>query len=122
MQKAGQRNLSGFFNFQVMKSIKSSNAEQKKNPHGLDVKAMYNNHDIQMMIVNIEAGQSMKPHTTPCDAVFYILEGRATIHIGNETEEHCEGTLIESPADIEHFISNGSDSLTKIMVIKTGRK
>ena len=119
---AGQSNLSGFFKSQIMKSTRLSDAALKDNPHGLNVKAMYNNHDMQIMIVTIEAGQSMKPHTTPCDALFYILEGKATIHIGNETEEHDEGTFIESPADIEHYISNASAEQTKVMVIKTGKK
>ncbi len=105
-----------------MKSTRLSDANQKENPHGLDVKAMYNNHDIQIMIVTIEAGQSMKPHTTPCDAIFYILEGTATIHIRQETENQKTGTMIESPADIEHYISNSSAERTRIMVIKTGRK
>lgn len=105
-----------------MKSIRLSDAAEKENPHGLDVKAMYNKHGMQIMIVSIEAGQSMKPHTTPCDALFYVLEGKATIHIGDEIEEHCADTFIESPADIEHYISNKSDTRTRVMVIKTGQK
>lgn len=105
-----------------MKSIKITEAAPTENQHRLDVKAMYNKHGMQIMVVSIEAGQSMKPHTTPCDALFHVLEGKATIHIGDEIEEHCEDTFIESPADIEHYISNRSDNLTRVMVIKTGQK
>lgn len=94
----------------------------KDNKHGLDVKQIYNKHDIQCMHVVLDAYQTMKPHITPCDVFFFVIEGKATIHIGTEEQEFEAGTIIESPADITHHISNNTSNPIKLLVCKTGRK
>ena len=65
--------------------------------------------------------EGVPPHKTPDDVFFYILEGYPTIHVGDESEVCTVDTLVESPADTLHGISNNSDSLARILVVKTGR-
>ena len=93
----------------------------KETPHKIDVREMYNKESAQVMLIALQPGESLKPHKTPVDVFFFIVEGTPTIHIGDESEV-CEcDSLIESPADIVHFISNDSDNLAKIMVVKAPR-
>lgn len=90
----------------------------KDNPHQVDVRQLYNHASAQVMHITLQPGQTLKPHKTPVDVVFYILEGTPTIHIGDESHVFEKDTLIESPANILHYISNEGDVIARILVTK----
>lgn len=92
--------------------------EPRENPHGVDVRQLYNKKSAQIMHITLKPGESLKPHKTPVDVAFYILEGTPTVHIGGEAVIAGVDTLAESPADIVHFLSNESAAPARIMVIK----
>ena len=93
----------------------------KETPHKIDVREMYNKESAQAMLMALQPGESLKPHKTPVDVFFFILEGTPTIHIGDESEVCEADTLVESPADIVHYLSNDSNSLARILVVKAPR-
>lgn len=93
----------------------------QENPHGVDVRRLYDHPNAQMMHMTLQPGESLKPHKTPVDAVFYILQGEPTIHIGGESIPQTKDTLVESPANIPHYISNDSQEPARILVIKAPR-
>jgi quercetin dioxygenase-like cupin family protein len=93
----------------------------KDNPHGVDVCQLYNDASAQIMHMTLQPGQSLKPHKTPVDVTFYVLEGQPTIHIGDEEQAFGPDTLIESPAFIVHHISNDTDKTARILVTKAPR-
>lgn len=98
-------------------------AEQaiKETPHKTDVRVMYDKESAQANLLALSPGESLKPHITPVEVFFYIVEGAPTIHIGDEKEICVVDSLIESPAGIVHYISNESDSMARILVVKTPR-
>ena len=104
-----------------MKITRYQKQETKDTPHKIDVREMYNKESAQAMLMALKPGESLKPHKTPVDVFFFIVEGHPTIHIGNESEVCEADTLIESPADIVHYISNESDHLSRILVVKAPR-
>ncbi len=69
----------------------------------------------------LQPGESLKKHITPVDVVFYVLEGRGVVEIGDERKEVGPNTLIESPARIPHRWMNESSGIVRILVIKTPR-
>lgn len=93
----------------------------KENPHGVDVRKLYDDPSAQIMHMTLKPGESLKPHKTPVNAVFYVLEGEPTIHIAGESIPQVKDTLVESPADIPHYISNESKETARILVIKAPR-
>jgi mannose-6-phosphate isomerase-like protein (cupin superfamily) len=93
----------------------------KENIHKVDVRQLYNDASAQIMHITLKPGESLKPHKTPVKVVFYILEGKPTIHVGNDSMVFENDILVESPADIVHFISNNSTVTARIMVIKAPR-
>lgn len=93
----------------------------KDNPHQVDVRKLYDSEHAQMMHITLQPGESLKPHKTPVDAIFYVLEGTPSIHIADETLVCEKDTLIESPAKILHYISNESDHIARILVTKAPR-
>lgn len=104
-----------------MKITKYQEQQIKETPLKIDVREMYNKESAQAMLMALKPGESLKPHKTPVDVFFFIVEGQPTIHIGNENEVCEADTLIESPADIAHYISNDTDSLARILVVKAPR-
>ena len=104
-----------------MKITRYQNQEIKDTPHKIDVREMYNKESAQAMLMALKPGESLKPHKTPVDVFFFIVEGHPTIHIGNESEVCEADTLIESPADIVHYISNGSDQSSQNSCCKSAR-
>jgi len=104
-----------------MKITRYKDQQIKDTPHKIDVREMYNKESAKVMLMALKPGEGVPPHKTPVDVFFYILEGSPTIHVGGESEVCTVDTLVESPADTLHGISNNSDSLARIMVVKTVR-
>ena len=104
----------------IIKSAKDLQVQE--NPHEVDVRQMYNHDNAQAMHITLQPGQSLKPHITPVDVFFYVLEGTPDIQVGDEIITVEKDSLVESPKDIVHCISNKSDSLARILVVKAPKQ
>ncbi len=87
-------------------------------PHKVDVRKLYDQETAQAMHITLQPGESLKPHITPVDVFFYILEGNADVRVGDETKTVAADHLVESPKDIPHCLSNNSGSTARILVVK----
>ncbi|MCA1761122.1 MAG: cupin domain-containing protein [Bacteroidales bacterium] len=104
----------------IIKSVKDLQVEE--NPHRVDVRQMYNHDNAQAMHMTLLPGQSLKPHITPVDVFFYVLEGNPTIQVDDEIITVEKDNLVESPKDIVHCISNKSNSPARILVVKAPKQ
>jgi len=104
-----------------MKITRYQDQELHQNPHGVDVRKLYDKESAQVSHITLQPGESLKPHKTPVDVFFVVLEGTPTILVGEE-EMICEkDNLIESPAHIVHNIYNASGGIARILVVKAPR-
>lgn len=104
-----------------MRVVKYQDQEKSPNPHGVDVRKLYDKESAQVVLITLEPGEGLKPHTTPVDVFFVVLEGTPVIQVGDE-EEICEkDCLIESPANIIHNIYNPTQNVARILVVKAPR-
>ncbi|MFO7874597.1 MAG: cupin domain-containing protein [Bacteroidales bacterium] len=101
-----------------MKIIKSKEAPCKETPHKVDVRPVYDKDNAQAVHITLQPGESLKPHLTPVDVFFYVLEGTPHIRVGDENVPVGKDHLVESPKDIVHCLSNQSDQLARILVVK----
>jgi mannose-6-phosphate isomerase-like protein (cupin superfamily) len=92
-----------------------------ENPHQVDVRKLYDHDNAQVMHITLQSGQALKPHITPVDVFFYILEGEVDVLVGEETVKVGADNLIESPKDIVHCLANQSKTLARILVVKAPR-
>lgn len=92
--------------------------EIRETPHKVDVRLLYETDDAQAMHINLKPGESLKPHFTPVDVFFFVLEGTPTIQVGEEKIAVKTGLLAESPKDIVHCLSNQTDVPARILVVK----
>jgi len=101
-----------------MKITKLSEIPISQTPHKIDARLMYDNDSAQAVVITLKSGESLKPHITPVDVFFYILEGTPDVRVGEETITVEKDSLIESPKDIIHCLSNNSQNIARILVVK----
>jgi quercetin dioxygenase-like cupin family protein len=101
-----------------MKIVRVNEKQTVETPHKVDVRKLYDYDNAQVMHITLQSGESLKPHITPVDVFFYILEGKTDVRIGDETISVEKDSLVESPKNIVHCLSNSSDSITRILVVK----
>ena len=101
-----------------MKIINVKEMPIVETPHKVDVRKLYDYPNAQAMHIALQPGESLKPHITPVDVFFYILEGTADVRVAEETVSVEKDNLVESPKDIVHCLSNSSSAITRILVVK----
>jgi len=104
-----------------MKVIRYLEQEINPNPHGVDVQKLYDKDSAQVMHITLQPGEGLKPHKTPVDVFFVVLEGTPTIVIGEEEAVCQKDDLIESPAHLVHNVYNSSERTARILVVKAPR-
>lgn len=90
-------------------------------PHKVDVRKLYDTETAQAVHITLQSGEALKPHITPVDVFFYILEGTPEVTIGDETVTVEKDSIVESPKGIVHNLSNNSPKQARILVVKTPR-
>jgi quercetin dioxygenase-like cupin family protein len=66
-------------------------------------------------LFSFDKGQGLSEHTSPYDAVVYILDGQAEITLGGKTQTVKTGEMLIMPADIPHGLQ--ADSQFKMLLI-----
>lgn len=104
-----------------MEIKKVQEIQTENTPHKVDVRKLYNKDSAQVMHITLQPGEALKPHITPVDVFFYVLEGTPEILIDKEKIEVSADSLIESPKNIVHCLYNNSKKTVRILVVKAPR-
>lgn len=104
-----------------MKINKLAKTKIENTPRKVDVQKIYNKDSAQVMHITLQPGEALKPHVTPVDVFFYILEGTPEILVGKEQLQVQTDSLVESPKNIVHCIYNNSINVARVLVIKAPR-
>ncbi|MFH1502186.1 MAG: cupin domain-containing protein [Candidatus Eisenbacteria bacterium] len=105
----------------MVKLINVENAEARKNPHGVDARALHESEHALVSHITLHPGEALKRHITPVDVLFYVLEGTGVVEVGDEKVEVGPDTLIESPAAIPHCWYNEGSETLRFLVVKVPR-
>lgn len=89
------------------------------NPRGIGARFLIDTPDVVAANLVVEPGQTVETHVTPVDVFFYVVEGRGTVEIGEESGEVKAGDIIVSPARIPHGLKAAPDSKFSVLVVKT---
>ncbi|MCB5262575.1 MAG: cupin domain-containing protein [Candidatus Cloacimonetes bacterium] len=88
------------------------------NANGMIGTKIYVQPEGEIVHLEFEPKAHLKAHKTPVNVAFFVLEGTATLTIGEESQSFPAGTIIDSPKDIPHAVTNEGDALMRILVIK----
>lgn len=64
------------------------------------------------------AGQGLSEHTSPYDALVYVLEGRVTITLGGEPHALEDGQMLLMPAGKPHGLQAETDFKMMLIMLK----
>ena len=95
--------------------------ELAQTPHGINAHKLYDKDHAVIMHLHLKGGESLKPHITPVDVAFYVLEGRPTIMVEDEKVQVKMDDIVESPKGIVHCIYNETDADVRVLVMKLPR-
>jgi quercetin dioxygenase-like cupin family protein len=62
-----------------------------------------------------EKGQALSEHTSPFDALVFVLEGAMTLTIGGKPVKAAAGTVTRMPAEIPHALD--ADERTRMLLV-----
>ena len=69
-------------------------------------------------LFSFDAGQGLSEHTSPYDAVVYILEGEAEITIGGSLHTVGTGEMLVMPAEVPHGLHAGQRFKMLLIMIR----
>ena len=70
---------------------------------------------ISAYIVNAKPGKGPPLHTHPYVEVIFMLEGRATVRVGDDEREAKAGEIVVVPANTPHrFVNSGTELLRQV--------
>jgi mannose-6-phosphate isomerase-like protein (cupin superfamily) len=92
-----------------------------ENPHKVDARKIYDKDSAQAVHILLNPGESLKPHVTPVDVFFFVVEGTPEILVGEEKQLVGPDCLVESPKGIVHCIYNNSINIVRVLVVKAPR-
>ncbi|MDH5481532.1 MAG: cupin domain-containing protein [Candidatus Bathyarchaeota archaeon] len=82
------------------------------------VKTPLNNTKGLVRLLCFEPGQGVALHKHPkADEIFYVLNGKAELTVGEETAQIDAGRFVKAPADTFHGWKNGPEKLILISVL-----
>jgi quercetin dioxygenase-like cupin family protein len=65
----------------------------------------------------LQPGQSQKPHShAEADKIYYVLEGEATIQIGDEEQVVGPGRIVLAPSEVLHGVRNATGQPLSLLV------
>ena len=101
-----------------MKISKVTETPIRETPHKVDARMLYDKDSAQAVHIQLNPGESLKPHITPVDVFFFVIEGTPDVLVGEEKRKVEVNSLVESPKDIVHCIYNNSDTVVRVLVVK----
>jgi quercetin dioxygenase-like cupin family protein len=71
---------------------------------GIVSRAIYNDDDVRVVHFSFAPGQQLSDHTAPMPVTLEVVEGEATITLGDEVVEGRPGTWMHMPANTPHSV------------------
>jgi mannose-6-phosphate isomerase-like protein (cupin superfamily) len=92
-----------------------------KHDSGVVARAIYSAPEAMIVHIDIEPNGFVKPHVTPIDMEYFVLEGRGLFILGDESVEAGAGTLIPNPRGLAHGIRNLGSGPLRVLAVKNPR-
>ena len=73
---------------------------------------------VSLTLFAFPEGEGLTAHTTPADALVYVLDGEAVIEIDGETSVVGAGESIVMPSDVPHAVTAEQSFKMLLMIVK----
>lgn len=104
-----------------MKTIEIKDGKIIKDDSGVVARAIYSAPEAMIVHIEVQPGGFVKPHITPIDMEFFVLEGHGEFSLGDESVKAGPGILIPSPKGIAHGMKNPGPGILRVLAVKNPR-
>jgi len=87
-------------------------------PYNLDGRILFSSDNYELVHLTLQAGESMEKHTQPFDIVFFVVEGRGSLAVGEAVTEIDELTAVYVHSGVPRAWTNSGNRPLKILVNK----
>jgi quercetin dioxygenase-like cupin family protein len=67
-------------------------------------RTLFSDDQVKAVLFGFAAGQELSEHTASTPAILHILEGQATLTLGDQTQAAGPGTWVHMPARLPHAL------------------
>jgi mannose-6-phosphate isomerase-like protein (cupin superfamily) len=92
-----------------------------KDDSGTLARAIYSAPEAMIVHIAVQPGGFVTPHVTEVDMEFFVLEGRGSFSLGDESTEAGPGILIPSPKGLPHGMRNPGPGILRVLAVKSPR-
>lgn len=89
-----------------------------KVPFDLDAFNLHSDKKIELIHINLKAGEKLQEHKNPQDAVFFIISGNALVTVNGEEQKLKANDTVKITSDQLRAWANNSNNDLRILVIK----
>ncbi|MFW6270110.1 MAG: cupin domain-containing protein [Bacillota bacterium] len=102
-----------------MEVIKLDEIEGNTNKRGVTAKAVLKNDDAQVKNLILNPGDVFPEHSVPVNVFFYIIEGKGTLHIGDEKAVVEAKNIVTCPPSTKMALYADQDEKFEVLNVKT---
>lgn len=95
--------------------LKNLAAEANVPDDGILSRTLQNDDRSKVILFGFAPGQELSAHHAPFPAIIYIVEGEASLQLGNDNMEASAGTFAHMSPNLEH----GIKAKTKVVMLLT---
>ncbi len=92
-----------------------------KDDSGVVARVAYSAPEAMIVHIDVAPGGFVKPHVTPVDMEYFVMEGRGLFILGDETLEAGPGTCIPNPKGLSHGMRNLGPGPLRVLAVKNPR-
>lgn len=83
---------------------------------GMPATSLIDTGKVHILLVNLEAGQSLSPCQMSCPVLYYVIEGQGVLHVVDEQTNLKTGSLVVVPAEAVRNIS--ADKRMRVLAVQ----
>jgi quercetin dioxygenase-like cupin family protein len=104
-----------------MRTTKIEEGRVIKDDSGVIARVVYSAPEAMIVHIDVAPGGFVKPHVTPIDMEYFVIEGKGLFQLGEESIEAGPGTLIPNPRGLPHGMKNLGPGHLRVMAVKNPR-
>ncbi|MEW5764221.1 MAG: cupin domain-containing protein [Acidobacteriota bacterium] len=85
---------------------------------GIVSKTLYDSPALKLVLFCFEEGQTLSEHTAPFEAVIHVVEGKATVRLGDEDHEAAPGSVYVMPKGLVHAVQAAGRFVFLLTLVK----
>ncbi len=83
-------------------------------------RTLYSDEQVRLVLFAFAAGEELSPHTAETPAIIHIVQGKATLRLGDDTHAAEAGTWVHMPAQLMHGVRAETPMIMELLLLRGG--